>query len=680
MFVSCMDKHAPRKLKRISKKRAPWITRGLLHKMHKRDLIKKKAISSNDRVMWEQFKCARNQANNAIKHAKKRYFSDNLEASKGNPRKTWNLINELSSRNTSKSSNILEIQVDNRTISTSGDMAEAFNEHFTNIAQVLAQEVPVAEVNPEFYLSYTDKAFCLNTPSLDVVFNLLRKIDEKKATGLDMIPSKLLKMAASIVAPSLTAIFTKSILTGIYPTEWKTARVTPVFKKGVKSDLNNYRPISVIPVVSKVFEKIVYDQLYQYLNDNKLLSSCQSGFRSLHSTLTALLEATNSWSVNIDNGFLNGVVFIDLKKAFDTIDHEIILRKLSYFGADQATIKWFQSYLSDRTQRCNVNGSLSTTSNVTCGVPQGSILGPLLFLMYINDLPNCLRDAAPRMFADDTNITLSAKTVADLKLAVTSELNNLTCWLRANRLSLNVAKTELMIIGSRQRLHSQCDEIDICIDEKMIKRVDHTKSLGLTIDAQLSWSKHVEEICKKASSAIGGLKRVRPFISKDLTVQIYNALILPYFDYCSPVWDCMSGYLSDKLQKLQNRAARVITKLPFDTSSNLLLAKLKWEKLSLRRKKQKALIMYKTLNELAPEYLQCLFTQRHVNDYNLRNLEGKLSLPKPNTNYLKRSFCYSGACLWNNLPQDLKSVGSIGQFKRGIKKISEISDSHTAIM
>ena len=334
MFIHCMDKHAPRKLKRINKKRAPWITRGLLHKMHKRDLIKKKAISSNDRVMWEQFKCARNQANNAIKHAKKRYFSDNLEASKGNPRKTWNLINELSSRNTSKSSNILEIQVDNRTISTSGDMAEAFNEHFTNIAQVLAQEVPVAEVNPEFYLSYTDKAFCLNTPSLDVVFNLLRKIDEKKATGLDMIPSKLLKMAASIVAPSLTAIFTKSILTGIYPTEWKTARVTPVFKKGVKSDLNNYRRISVIPVVSKVFEKIVYDLLYQYLNDNKLLSSCQSGFRSLHSTLTALLEATNSWSVNIDNGFLNGVVFIDLKKAFDTIDHEIILRKLSYFGAD----------------------------------------------------------------------------------------------------------------------------------------------------------------------------------------------------------------------------------------------------------------------------------------------------------------------------------------------------------
>ena len=231
-----------------------------------------------------------------------------------------------------------------------------------------------------------------------------------------------------------------------------------------------------------------------------------------------------------------------------------------------------------------------------------------------------------------------------------------------------MAKSELMIIGSRQRLNAQCEEINISIDDRTIKRVDHTKSLGLTIDAQLSWSKHVDEISKKVSSAIGALKRVRPFIPTDVAAQIYNALILPHFDYCSPVWDGISGCLSDKLQKLQNRAARVITQSPFDTSSNLLLAMLKWEKLSLRRKKQKALIMYKTLNELAPDYLQRLFTQRHVNDYNLRNLEGKLSLPKPNTNYLKRSFCYSGACLWNNLPQDLKSVCSIGQFKRGIRK------------
>ena len=279
------------------------------------------------------------------------------------------------------------------------------------------------------------------------------------------------------------------------------------------------------------------------------------------------------------------------------------------------------------------------------------------------------------MFADDTNITLTAKTLTELKLALTPELGNLNCWLRANRLSLNGAKTELMIIGSRQILNTQCDEVDIRIDDEMIKRVDRNKSLGLTIDDRLSWSNHVDEICRKVSSAIGALKRIRPFISANTALQIYNALILPHFDYCSP----LSGQSSDKLQKLQNRAARVITKLPFDTSSNLLLDTIKWEKLSLRRKKQKALIMYKTIHDLAPEYLQRLFSQRDTG-YNLRNLEGKLTLPKPNTNYLKRSFCYSGACLWNNLPQYLRNADSIGQFKRTIKQVSDLSDSHTAIM
>ena len=197
---------------------------------------------------------------------------------------------------------------------------------------------------------------------------------------------------------------------------------------------------------------------------------------------------------------LNGVVFIDLTKAFDTIDHEIILRKMSYLGVDQAAIKWFSSYLSGRTQRCNVSGKLSSARTLSCGVPQGSILGPLLFLIYINDLPNSLRGAVPRMFADDTNLTLSAKTLTELKLALTPELNNLSCWLKANKLSLNVAKTELMIIGSRQRLSAQCDDVEIRIDDQIIKRVDHTKSLGLTIDAQLSWGKHVEEICKPRKS------------------------------------------------------------------------------------------------------------------------------------------------------------------------------------
>ena len=223
-----------------------------------------------------------------------------------------------------------------------------------------------------------------------------------------------------------------------------------------------------------------------------MLLGCQSGFRSLHSMLTVLLEATNAWLVNIDNGLLNGVVFIDRTKAFETIGHEIILR------VDQAAIKWFLSHLSARTQRCNVSGKLSCARTLSCGVPQGSILGPLLFLIYINDLRNSLRGAVQRMFANDTNLMLSPKTLTDLKLALTPELNNLSCWLKANKLSLNVAKTELMIIGSRQRLSAQCDDVEIRIDDQIIKRVDHTKSLGLTIDAQLSWVNTLRTFARKS--------------------------------------------------------------------------------------------------------------------------------------------------------------------------------------
>ena len=206
--------------------------------------------------------------------------------------------------------------------------------------------------------------------------------------------------------------------------------MSPIFKKGSgkRDDPNNYRPISIIPTVAKIFENIVYDQLYECLNDNNLFAHCQSGFQSLHSTLTALIEATNCWSVNIDNGLVNGVIFIDLKLAFDTIDHSVLIRKLHKYGVDRDSLKWFESYLCDRSQKCSINGHLSNMpAPVCCGVPQGSILGPLLFLVYINDLPSCLSLAFPRMFADDTNITFAGSTMADLENVINSELRNLNC-------------------------------------------------------------------------------------------------------------------------------------------------------------------------------------------------------------------------------------------------------------
>ena len=350
----------------------------------------------------------------------------------------------------------------------------------------------------------------------------------------------------------------------------------------------------------KIFEKIVYRQLYDYLQDNSILNTYQSGFRSMHSTVTALLKTTNNWSINIDNGLLNGVLFIDLKKAFDTIDHEIILRKLANYGVDQSAVRLFASYLGNRSQKCSVNGALSSARKLTCGVPQGSILGPLLFLVYINDLPNCLDISCAKMFAADTNITVSGCTFAELEEATNSELYS---WLKANKLSLNIAKTEFMVISTRQKfLAENCSEINIQLDGRPICRVEHAKSLGLIIDDRLSWSNHIKELCRKISSAIGAVRRIRSLISQSTAVQIYNALIQPHFDYRAPVWDGLSSYLCEKLEKMQNRAARVILQANCEVNSNLLLETLKWDQLSLRRRKQKAIMIFKSLNGLVPVF------------------------------------------------------------------------------
>ena len=300
-----------------------------------------------------------------------------------------------------------------------------------------------------------DKAkFHFKTVELKDIRDAFAKVKTAKSFGIDNISSYFMKLALPYIENSLAFLFNTSIETSQFPDSWKVARITPIFKDGDKTEKSYYRPISVLPVISKLFEKLVFNQLYLYMKDNGLFTSDQSGFLRLHSTLTCLLKMSDDWYNGLDLGKLVGLVFIDLKKAFDTVDHDILCKKLELYGVQQRELSWFKSYVSNRKQFCRVNGVDSDIGKIEVGVPQGSCLGPLLFLIYINDLPEAVQGASVTMYADDTSLCHQSHDLTQLNEAINSDLSKLETWLQGNKLSLNVAKTHSMLISTKQKHNS----------------------------------------------------------------------------------------------------------------------------------------------------------------------------------------------------------------------------------
>ena len=355
--------------------------------------------------------------------------------------------------NKKKQSKVNESKLGENILNNPKDIAEGFNNYFSNIGPDLASQIQTSTSNFETYVKIAISEFAaFQHTTVDNVYQPLSRISSNKATGIDKISCKMIRMAAPAIADSLTYIFNQAITLPSFPDEWKIARVIPLFKSGHRNMPGNYRPISILPAISKIME---------------LMES----FRKSHSTATALLDCTNEWYMNIDKKMFSLVVFIDLKKAFDTVNHGILVKKLKSYGIKGQALDILKSYLSNRRQKCQVDKFVSSECFIECGVPQGSILGPLLFLLYINDLPECLKNTRPRLFADDTNLTASSHSIADIEIAANSDLENLRHWLIANKLSLNVAKTEFMFIGSPQMLRNVSNyQANISIDNKQIQQ------------------------------------------------------------------------------------------------------------------------------------------------------------------------------------------------------------------
>ena len=460
----------------------------------------------------------------------------------GNMHKTWKLIGELTGK-VQREDIVGSFIVDGVTITDKNEIVEKFNEYFVNIGSQLAASIQPSNLHFSNYLKQTYmNSFVLFPTNAMEVINIVSALQNKQSFGFDCIPVNIMKSSISYIAEPIAVIINSSLDTGVFPDILKVAKVCPIFKSGDKSDFQNYRPISVLPSFSKIFEKVVQNRLLSYLHNIDILCKNQFGFRKKHSAYMALIDMYDKISLAIDKNESSIGIFIDLSKAFDTLDHNILLKKLEHYGIRGKALDWFKSYLYNRKQCvASLNGVMSDFKSVIYGVPQGSILGPLLFILYINDIANCSVCLMFILFADDTNLFFSCKDLAHLFHNVNTELEKLSVWFRANKLSLNVKKTNYILFGLKHMPAGVT--YNVSIDGQAVERVEYTKFLGVFIDEKLNWKKHIEHIASKISKGIGAMGRVRNIVPNKALLMLYYALVYPYLTYCNIVWGsaCISS-------------------------------------------------------------------------------------------------------------------------------------------
>ena len=429
--------------------------------------------------------------------------------------------------------------------------------------------------------------FKLDATTEGYLFNILKNVEVTKAAGIDQISGKFLKDGARILAKPISELCNLSMTLGSFPDACKIAKVKPLFKKVSKTDPSNYRPISLLPLLSKVFERVVFNQTEEFLSLNKVLYDYQSGFRKNHSTDTCLSFLNDKILKGFDDGLLTGMILINLQKVFDTINHDILLKKLSIIGFSDHTVKWFQSYLSNRKFTVNLENSFSEVSNISCGVPQGSIVGPLLFLIYVNDMPMAVK-CNLFLYADDTCLVFQSKNVKDIEKQLNEDFAHICDWFVDNKLSIHFGedKTKSILFASKSKI-KKLQKLEIIYNSIPIKQHSRVTYLGCILEETMSGESMAHKVISKVNARLKFLHRKNKYLTPNLRRLLCNALIQPHFDYaCSAWYPNLSKKLKNRIQTSQNKCIRFCLQL---------------DKMSHISQKE-----FKAINWLKERYNQCV--------------------------------------------------------------------------
>ena len=671
LLTDIIDIHAPIKEIKIHPRKIiynPWMTPALLqssktlNKLYRKQLDKPRTHSSH-----LQYTTYRQTYNKLKRLRKKEYYTNLFENYKDDIRKTWRTLNSISGRPNDKSSINEIFCINKRKTDDQNEIANGFCKYFSEVGKTFAEKIPPPEHLFHTYLSSTEnkRSLFLFPTDPDEINKLLSSLKPKKSSGHDNISTLFLKGIKNQISDPLSALINKSLEAGYVPNIFKLAKVTPIYKAKNVQELTNYRPISLLPSMSKILEKIIHKRLYNFLNSQNLFYPSQYGFRPKHSTINAITEFTSHVLTSFENQEHSLSVFLDLSKAFDTIDHSILLRKLSHYGIRGVALDWFRSYLSGRKQFVNFKGINSNILEVNCGVPQGSVLGPLLFIIYTNDLPNTIKYSKCILFADDTTMFYSTKHPDELYKNISQDLHALSDWFKANKLSLNVNKTSYIIFKS-PKVHTNPQTLKI--GTEIIEQTNTAKFLGIMIDDKLNWHKHIDYCKNKISSGLYALNISKHILSLQHLKCLYHTLVHPHITYGLFLWGSTHTNYIHKLEVLQNKSVRSVTNSKYNDSSWPIYKKLKVLPLSKLHQMETAKLMYLNQKRELPLPLLSIFTTnqnihqhytRHHNDPHIQTRR---------TQTLSHSFIHKAPESWYNIPTQIKSAKTVGSFCSKMKR------------